>query len=325
MDIFEEISEPSRRHLLKELLDGAKNVSELVEATGLRQPNASNHLARLRARGLVRTSKNGRQVYYALASKTVEDALRSVLSNQQVEPAVVNLAEASKDYARAATRGAETECNRLVDRAIRAGHSLVAIYEEFLGPAMHSVGTWYAVEAIDEAQEHMASEITLRQMSRISGQFAPDRQTDKIAVVGCAPGNHHIIGLRMLADFLMHKGWQVKFLGANVPEASFVREVAESEPDLILISTNNEEGIEATLSLVRAIAKFKEGRLVPFVGVGGGAVVAELTAFAESGADFYSASLSSFANRELAEVERALAANVKLDWPSEEADHRLSR
>ena len=43
MDVFEELSEPSRRYLLKEMLDGPRNVSQLVESTGLKQPNVSNH------------------------------------------------------------------------------------------------------------------------------------------------------------------------------------------------------------------------------------------------------------------------------------------
>ena len=50
-------------------------VSELVEATGLSQPNVSNHLVCLEECGLVTSRQDGRFVYYRLSDPAVFDVL----------------------------------------------------------------------------------------------------------------------------------------------------------------------------------------------------------------------------------------------------------
>lgn len=59
-------------------MGGERTVGELVEATGLSQPNASGHLACVRDCGLVAARQDGRYVSYTLADATcVEGALRA--------------------------------------------------------------------------------------------------------------------------------------------------------------------------------------------------------------------------------------------------------
>lgn len=71
------LSESSRLEILEILREGEKRVSELVDATGLSQPNVSKHLACLWSCGLVAKEKRGREVYYWLIDG-VADLLRAV-------------------------------------------------------------------------------------------------------------------------------------------------------------------------------------------------------------------------------------------------------
>lgn len=61
---FRGLSDPSRLSILEALRGGALNVGEIVEATGLSQPNASNHLACLLDCGLVSRQPRGRFAFY---------------------------------------------------------------------------------------------------------------------------------------------------------------------------------------------------------------------------------------------------------------------
>ncbi len=61
------ISHESRLIILCALLDGPKAVSELESILELRQPAVSQQLARLRGDRLVRTHRQGKMIYYALA------------------------------------------------------------------------------------------------------------------------------------------------------------------------------------------------------------------------------------------------------------------
>ena len=70
--LFRGFSDPSRLSILETLKAGPMNVGEVVERTGLTQPNVSNHLACLRDCGLVSSSSAGRFVYYQLSDPRVE-------------------------------------------------------------------------------------------------------------------------------------------------------------------------------------------------------------------------------------------------------------
>ena len=70
------LAEPTRRAILEQLRLGQKAVGELVDATARKQPNISNHLAKMRRQGLVRAERIGRQVYYSIATPFVDLLLR---------------------------------------------------------------------------------------------------------------------------------------------------------------------------------------------------------------------------------------------------------
>lgn len=67
--LFRGFADPSRLSIIEALRSGAKSVGDLVDATGLSQPNTSNHLACLLDCGLVVRERRGRFVYYCLAER----------------------------------------------------------------------------------------------------------------------------------------------------------------------------------------------------------------------------------------------------------------
>jgi DNA-binding transcriptional ArsR family regulator len=73
--LFRGLGDPSRLAILETLRAAPSTVSEIVAATGLSQPNASNHLACLRDCGLVRSEASGRFVTYALSDDRVAGLL----------------------------------------------------------------------------------------------------------------------------------------------------------------------------------------------------------------------------------------------------------
>lgn len=74
--LFRGFSDASRLSILRALLDGQRTVGEIVEATGLSQPNTSNHLGCLRDCGLVTTESRGRFVSYTLSDQRTAQLLR---------------------------------------------------------------------------------------------------------------------------------------------------------------------------------------------------------------------------------------------------------
>ncbi|MDN3564171.1 metalloregulator ArsR/SmtB family transcription factor [Paeniroseomonas aquatica] len=70
-DFLKALSNESRLLLLCLLVERERSVSELEELMSLRQPNVSQQLARLRLDGLVDARRDGKTVYYRLASNDV--------------------------------------------------------------------------------------------------------------------------------------------------------------------------------------------------------------------------------------------------------------
>ncbi len=82
------IADPKRLLLINEMRDGPQTVGDLSEAIGISRSNASQHLAVLRDRGLVRAQRTGSNVYYSLRSpKIVQavDLLREFLADDLAE------------------------------------------------------------------------------------------------------------------------------------------------------------------------------------------------------------------------------------------------
>jgi len=69
------LADASRLSILEALRRGPLTVTEIVAATGLSQPNASNHLACLRDCGLVRAEARGRSTLYQLSDPRVDQLL----------------------------------------------------------------------------------------------------------------------------------------------------------------------------------------------------------------------------------------------------------
>ena len=73
--LFRGFSDSSRLSILNTLMSGPLTVGEIVQTTGLSQPNVSNHLGCLRDCGLVTALQKGRFVYYELSDKRVRQLL----------------------------------------------------------------------------------------------------------------------------------------------------------------------------------------------------------------------------------------------------------
>jgi ArsR family transcriptional regulator, lead/cadmium/zinc/bismuth-responsive transcriptional repressor len=65
-DLFSALSDPTRLRIISVLLDGEMNVGDIASQLGITESAVSHQLRGLRQLRLVRTRKEGRQVFYAL-------------------------------------------------------------------------------------------------------------------------------------------------------------------------------------------------------------------------------------------------------------------
>jgi ArsR family transcriptional regulator len=74
-DIFQALAHPTRIAILEHLGQGELSAGVLIERLGMEQANVSQHLAVLRAKGLVLNRKSGNQVFYSVRDPLIIEVL----------------------------------------------------------------------------------------------------------------------------------------------------------------------------------------------------------------------------------------------------------
>ena len=78
-------SNSTRLEILNLLRDKERSVTELIEKTKLSQTNISQHLSIMKSKGIVTSSRKGKNIYYRLTNPKIIkafDIIREVLSER---------------------------------------------------------------------------------------------------------------------------------------------------------------------------------------------------------------------------------------------------
>jgi ArsR family transcriptional regulator len=91
-EVLKTLASPRRLEILHRLESGPRGVNHLAEALCISQPNVSQHLAVLRAAGLVEAEREGREVRYRLSDPDVmcSPDRRGVLERRLRRPAALS-------------------------------------------------------------------------------------------------------------------------------------------------------------------------------------------------------------------------------------------
>ena len=84
-DFFKVLSEVSRLQIVCCLKTGAKNVTQIIEATGLGQANVSKHLKLLAQARIVTRQQQGVNVYYEIANPFLFELCELVCDSLSVQ------------------------------------------------------------------------------------------------------------------------------------------------------------------------------------------------------------------------------------------------
>ncbi|OBH82963.1 cobalamin B12-binding domain-containing protein [Mycobacterium scrofulaceum] len=131
------------------------------------------------------------------------------------------------EYAAAAT----------VFAAMEAGMTPEDVLLEVIAPVQHKVGTEWAANRISVAQEHAATAINDRVIAALAHHAAGKvRSHGGRVTLACVDGEWHALPARLLAEVLRLRGWQVDFLGAQVPTPHLVAHLHQYGPDVVALS-----------------------------------------------------------------------------------------
>jgi DNA-binding transcriptional ArsR family regulator len=76
--VFKALSDPTRREVLRLLSQGERTAGELAERFDMTKPSMSHHFAVLKEAGLIRSRREGQQIFYSLDTTVMQDVLTRI-------------------------------------------------------------------------------------------------------------------------------------------------------------------------------------------------------------------------------------------------------
>ncbi len=164
----------------------------------------------------------------------------------------------------AAVRGYdEPPLQSALDDAL-AGFALETVLRELVLPALRQIGDEWERGELEVGQEHFASNLVRERLLALARLWS--RGGGPLAILACAPGERHDIGLIAFGLVLRSHGWRILFLGADTPLAALRRAIETTDPRLVVVASFDPELIEAEAAGLRRLA-----RTAPLVVSGPGA------------------------------------------------------
>jgi DNA-binding transcriptional MerR regulator len=164
----------------------------------------------------------------------------------------------------ALTTRQESKAKEIVDN-IQSMFDLKTIFFEIFSPMLYEIGeAWYRGE-IRIATEHFASAFIRGILLNLLQAF-PVYSAAPTIMVGCAPEEFHEIAPLILSVLLRREGYQVEFLGPDLPVDDLVFYAEDVSPDMIILSAGFED---TARPLFKMQAMLNELPSQPKLGFGG--------------------------------------------------------
>jgi MerR family transcriptional regulator, light-induced transcriptional regulator len=216
---------------------------------GLLQPSRSDGGYRLyspadeeRVRAMVRQLEAG---------VPAAEAARLVLEEGEVEEAR-DFSGAAADL-RGALDGFDDGRAQAALDALLTGYSFETIAREVLLPYLRGVGDRWEWGETSVAQEHFASIVLRGRLLALARGW--DRGGGPRALLACAPGELHELGLILFGLALRGQGWRITYLGADTPLETLAGATRALSPDAVVIAALAPERLQQIPSELAELAR----------------------------------------------------------------------
>ncbi|MFW2383646.1 MAG: helix-turn-helix domain-containing protein [Acidimicrobiales bacterium] len=193
---------------------------------------------------------------------------------QQAEPAAVASPPTVESFRKLMEAGDENGAWELLGAAGAHVEPLRA-QQEFIAPALRETGARWADGRGTIAQEHIATVVAFRLISRLGSPSRRGRRAGTV-LVGCPPGDTHTVATAFFANLVRGEGASVIDLGRVTGPEQILEAAERVDGNVAVAIAVSAPGVEAaTRELVEGIRSHPK---INAVLVGGGAVPDEATA-----------------------------------------------
>jgi MerR family transcriptional regulator, light-induced transcriptional regulator len=171
-------------------------------------------------------------------------------------------------YAGVALQGRREDAMALLDGAYAREQSLPEVAVHVIQPAMYEVGRRWQDNHVSAAQEQVATALSQTWMARARALATAAPDNGLRALFSCMTGNHHTMGLRMVADAFELDGWTTYNLGADASLQALIARVGDVRPHLVGLSASLPQHLHGLRLAVQGLRQALGGQC-PRIVVGG--------------------------------------------------------
>lgn len=127
----------------------------------------------------------------------------------------------------------EQAAEQVVSQAF-ALYSPEIVATDLLQKGIAEIGEGWYRGVVMVQQEHFASALAIRRLEALIMAAPPPTRPGRI-LAACPPQEEHVFGLLLLTFLLRRRGWEVVYLGANVPVQRLETTVTTTHPQLVIL------------------------------------------------------------------------------------------
>jgi methanogenic corrinoid protein MtbC1 len=152
-------------------------------------------------------------------------------------------------------------------------HGARALLAEVLGPLLRRVGEGWESGDITPGHEHLASEVVEQLLERLVDRVRPPKAP--IMVVSTLPGERHGLGARLASAAASLDGWNVVYLGTDLPVEEVAMAVTKLRARAVAISVVRGGDTTSSAHELARLRELLDARTRLFVGGSGVADIPE--------------------------------------------------
>lgn len=146
----------------------------------------------------------------------------------------------------------EVAAQATLDRLF-AAFSLDTVIGEVVIPFLHELGDRWEQGEISVGQEHFASNVIRGRLMALARGW--DQGTGPRAVLACAPGEQHDLGLACHGLALRARGWRISYLGADTPVETLAETVEDVDPEVAVVAVEMESRLTPVAEALRTLSE----------------------------------------------------------------------
>jgi methanogenic corrinoid protein MtbC1 len=187
------------------------------------------------------------------------DPLAGSVQKNVIPPSSMNLETIRRDWLTACFQYDTALAEQTLNQAF-AANSVEITCNEVIIRGLYEIGELWHKGVVSVQQEHFASGIAVRRLEALISATPPPTRTETI-IMACPSDEQHTFPLLLMTLFLRRRGWNVIYLGANVPTDRMEETVQAVHPKLVILSAQTLTTAISLREMAPAQSKGNQNRL----------------------------------------------------------------